>query len=242
MPRFFIEQKSLRGHGSIIVIEGADARHIGYSLRMKPGDKLIFCRDGTEYDSTITKISETMVVCDVNKSYPTESEPSIKLTLCQALPKSDKMEQIIQKSTELGAYRIVPFMSERCVIRPNRQGAERKLERYNRIAEEAAKQSGRGIIPEVAPIMSFEDMLAGISSDIRLICYENGGISISEAGIDDKKSVTVIVGAEGGFEQREVDKAKDAGCVPIWLGKRILRCETCPVAVTAVIMNLSGNL
>lgn len=240
MPRFFADENSVRGDD--IVITGGDARHIGYSLRMKIGDSITFVREGLEYSCRISAMTETEVTCHIENIAPSDCEPTIKLTLYQALPKSDKMELIIQKTAELGAYRIVPFISKRCVSRPDERSAEKKLARWRKISEEAAKQAGRGIIPEISPVLSFEEALRDMeSSEIKLICYENGGSALSEAGIDSEKSVAVMIGSEGGFERTEVDKAAAAGAVPIWLGKRILRCETCPIAVTSVIMSLSDN-
>lgn len=239
MPRFFADENSVSGN--VIHIMGADARHISYSLRMRIGDNITFCREGNEMLCRISSITETDVFCDIIETVPSDVEPSVKLTIYQALPKSDKMELIIQKMVELGAYRIVPFISKRCISRPDGKSAAKKHERWQRIAEEAAKQAGRGIIPEVAPIMDMSEALAECNTDIKLICYENGGSSLSEAGITADKSISVMIGSEGGFERSEVEAAADKGFSPIWLGKRILRCETCPIAVTSVIMNLSGN-
>ncbi|MBQ8568376.1 MAG: 16S rRNA (uracil(1498)-N(3))-methyltransferase [Oscillospiraceae bacterium] len=241
MPRFFAEENNISENS--IHITGSDARHISYSLRMKKGERITFCREGTEYLCTITDITETDVYCHIDETLPSDCEPDVRLTIYQALPKSDKMELIIQKTVELGAFRIVPFISKRCVSRPDDKSAAKKQLRWQRIAEEAAKQSGRGIIPRVSPILSFEDMLKELEQNKKkLICYENGGISLTEADISDKCSdIAVVIGAEGGFERAEVDKASEKGAVPIWLGKRILRCETCPIAVTSVIMSMTGN-
>ncbi len=112
-----------------------------------------------------------------------------------------------------------------------------------KISEEAAKQSGRGIIPVISPLLSFDEAIEDTkSSELRLICYENGGKRLSETVIPSSKSISVIIGSEGGFERGEADKAAADGIVPVWLGERILRCETCPIAVTAIIMNLTGNI
>lgn len=240
MPRFFTADVS----GNSIITTGEDARHIGYSLRMKPGDEIIFCNSGTEYICRITEITADHVVSGIIGTRPTESEPTVFLTLYQAYPKSDKLELIVQKAVELGVSRIVPFTSKRCVAKPPAdKGGAKRTERLNRIALEAAKQSGRGIVPEVAPPMTFGEAIGDMKrSEIRLFCYENGGMRISEAGIDSKKSVAVMVGSEGGFDRDEAEAAENAGAKSIWLGRRILRCETCPIAVSAIIMQLSGNM
>ncbi|MCD7731538.1 MAG: 16S rRNA (uracil(1498)-N(3))-methyltransferase [Oscillospiraceae bacterium] len=239
MPRFFIDSEPT----DFITVTGSDARHIGYSLRMKNGDSIIFCRMGTDYFCTITEMTESSVTCRIDRSEPSKCEPNISLTLYQAFPKQDKFEQIIQKTVELGIVRIVPFISNRCVSRPNKADFAKKLERFQRISEEAAKQSGRGIIPEIAPILSLEEAIEDMNGcSLKLICYENGGEKLSSLNLEKHKSIGIMIGSEGGFERSEVEKAVSSGAVPIWLGERILRCETCPVAMTAVIMNLTDNM
>ncbi|MGN0604646.1 MAG: RsmE family RNA methyltransferase [Oscillospiraceae bacterium] len=239
MPRFFIDHEPT----DYINVEGADARHIGYSLRMKVGDELTFCRTGTDYICEIEEMTEQSVLCRVKSTEPSKCEPSLKLTIYQAFPKQDKFEQIIQKVTELGAVRIVPFLSRRCVSRPDKKDFAKKRERFMRIAEEAAKQSGRGIIPEIGELLSFEEAVRDmVSSQIKLICYENGGEKLADIDFAAADTAAVMIGSEGGFERIEVEKTVENGAKPIWLGERILRCETCPIAVTAIIMNLSGNM
>ena len=239
MPRFFTDAVN----SDTITVTGDDARHIGRSLRMKIGDDITFCNSGIDYQCRIDSITDCEVVCSVAESFPTKSEPSIMLTLYQALPKQDKLELIIQKTAELGVSRIVPFLSKRCVSRPDKKEFDKKLERLQKISLEAAKQAGRGVVPEIAPLMTFDEAVSDmLSSDIKIICYENEGNRLSDTGIDSSKSVAVMIGSEGGFERGEVDKAVSMGAVPVWLGRRILRCETCPIAVSAIIMNLSGNM
>ena len=239
MPRFFIDHEPT----DYINVEGADARHIGYSLRMKVGDELTFCRTGTDYICEIEEMTENTVLCRVKSTEPSKCEPSLRLTIYQAFPKQDKFEQIIQKVTELGAVRIVPFLSRRCVSRPDKKDFAKKRERFMRIAEEAAKQSGRGIIPEIGELLSFDEAVRDmVSSQIKLICYENGGEKLADIDFAAADTAAVMIGSEGGFERAEVEKAVENGAKPIWLGERILRCETCPIAVTAIIMNLSGNM
>ncbi len=238
MPRFFTDKPA----SDIITVTGSDARHIGYSLRMKKGDPITFCHMGTDYLCRIEEMTGDEVVCRVEKTEQSRSEPTVKLTLYQAYPKQDKLEQIIQKTVELGVPRIVPFISARCVSRPDERSAAKKLDRLRRIAEEAAKQSGRGVIPEVSDITDFRAALEDMKkNDIKLFCYENGGARLSDIAFPNSGSIGLMIGSEGGFERSEADAAEQAGAVRIWLGERILRCETCPVAVTAVIMNLTGN-
>lgn len=238
MPRFFTDKPA----NGVITVTGSDARHIGYSLRMKKGDPITFCHMGTDYLCRIEEMTGDEVVCRVEKTEQSRSEPTVRLTLYQAYPKQDKLEQIIQKTVELGVSRIVPFISARCVSRPDERSAGKKLDRLRRIAEEAAKQSGRGVIPEISDITDFRAALEDMrGNDIKLFCYENGGRRLSDIALPKSGSIGLMIGSEGGFERSEADAAEQAGAVRIWLGERILRCETCPVAVTAVIMNLTGN-
>lgn len=239
MPRFFTEAPA----SGFITVTGSDAHHIGYSLRMKKGEELTFCNSGTDYSCVIESISESEVICRVVASEPSRSEPSVEITLYQAYPKQDKLELIIQKTTELGITRIVPFISSRCVARPDEKSYRKKQERMQKIAEEAAKQSGRGIVPEIAPLMTMKQALKDMEkSQLRLFCYENGGRKLSEIPVSEAGSIAVMIGSEGGFERGEAEAAEEVGAVQIWLGERILRCETCPIAVTAILMNLTGNM
>ena len=247
MPRFFTDSPA----DDIITVRGSDASHISLSLRMKPGEKITFCHSGMDYNCAIDNITAEEVSCRVESISPAVSEPTVQLTIYQAYPKQDKLEHIIQKTTELGAVRIVPFISSRCVARPDKASFEKKLPRLKKIAEEAAKQSGRGMIPEVAQLMTFSEAVEDLKkNDLSLICYENGGEKLSTVSFPEgggnagkgKGSIGVMIGSEGGFERSEADAAVNAGAVSIWLGERILRCETCPVAVTAIIMNLTGNM
>lgn len=241
MPRFFIEESALNEEK--IIVTGPDAVHIGRSLRMKTGEEIIFCRRGTEYKTVIERITAEEVYCRITEKSPSMAEPDMRLTVYQALPKLDKAELIIQKCTELGAAEIVFFLSRRCVSRPDERSAEKKLERWKKIAEEAAKQSGRGMIPEIKGILSFEEAVLSLcEKEAALFCYENGGKRLSEISFSGISSCGVMIGSEGGFDRDEEQTACEKGAVPIWLGKRILRCETCPIAVTAIIMNISGNL
>lgn len=241
MPRFFIDESAL--NGDIITITGGDAVHIGRSLRMKTGDSITFCREGIDFESVIEKMTSDEVYCRVIEKIPSSSEPKLRLTIYQALPKQDKPELIIQKCTELGAARIVFFISKRCVSRPDEKSAEKKLMRWRKIAEEAAKQSGRGNIPEICGIMSFDEAVKDLcENEISLLCYENGGERLSEIDFSGKTTCGVMIGAEGGFDRTEADICCENGAVPIWLGKRILRCETCPIAVTAMIMMSAGEV
>ena len=240
MPRFFVPE----AFDDFITVKDGDARHISYSLRMAVGDDITLCNGGKDYFCKIERFDGDSVVCRVLRSEQSRSEPDIFLTLYQAFPKGDKFETIIQKSVELGASRIVPVMTKRCIARPDERSFAKKLSRYQKICEEAAKQSGRGIIPEVTEIIGFDKAVdEAKNADLPLICYEReGGKRFKDISFEDKKTVSLFIGSEGGFDCSEAEKAINSGLIPIWLGERILRCETAPTAAISIIMNLSGNI
>lgn len=239
MPRFFSSEAPIEG---IINLYGDDARHIGRSLRMRLGDIITVCFDKTDYSCKILKISDEVINLEVLESAPSQ-EPSIELTLYQAVPKLDKLELIVQKATELGAVRIVPVMTSRCVSRPDAKQFAKKRERLERIALEAAKQSGRGIIPEILDIISFDECVNEMKAlDLGLICYEKGGKPLGDFKYPENGKIGVLIGSEGGFDEKEAQMCEEAGISPVWLGTRILRCETAPIAAISIIMNLTGNM
>lgn len=240
MPRFFIRRDQIEG--DTLRLLGEDAHHVARSLRMAVGDEITVCdMQGTEYTCKIVSFADDREVCArILSKKDAENELPFRVTLFQALPKGDKLDTVIQKSVECGVCEIIPFESERCVVRVKADAEERKTERRARIAEEAAKQSGRSLLPIVRPTVSFEEMLArAAQSDLCLFCYEGDGTRplgelLSEwrdalRGEKGDFSVSLIIGSEGGFSQREVQEAKNAGMMPIGLGKRILRTETAPI-------------
>lgn len=240
MPRFFaneIDEENMK-------ITGSDARHIGYSLRMKCGEELTVCCCGIDYRCVIRSITGDEVYLDVIGKQRCAAEPNIEVMLFQAVPKLDKLEFIIQKSVELGVSRIVPVLMRRCISRPDGRDFEKKLNRLNKIAEEAAKQSGRGIIPEVAPIVSYKKALEMMSElDKTILLYEEeGGCSFGEVGFDGVKTIGVLVGSEGGFDGEEAEAAVNLGAERVWLGKRVLRCETAPITALSILMFLTNNM
>ena len=231
MARFFVTKDKIVE--SSIYIEGADAHHIARSLRMAEGDEAIVCDgEGGEYRCTLERIRDDQCVCRIIESLDTKTESPMEITLCMAYPKGDKLEVVIQKAVELGASRIIPFESSRCIKRPKAEKAEKQTARLERIAEEAAKQCGRSRIPTVTQPMSYQQMLReATGSTISLFCYENeDGLTVKDIikGKERPESVAVIVGSEGGFSREEVEEAKACGCISVSLGNRILRCETAP--------------
>lgn len=238
MPRFFKQSIDVDN----IVIDGDDARHIGRSLRMKCGEEITVCCCEIDYNCVIRSFSDSEVYLDLVDSAPCAAEPDIDVTLFQAVPKLDKLEFIIQKAVELGVNRIVPVLSRRCISRPDEKDFAKKLDRLNKIAEGAAKQSGRGIIPEVMPIISYKNAVLQMKElDSCIILYENGGKSFDEIEFEGKKSIGIVIGSEGGFDEQEVELAVNAGAESVWLGNRILRCETAPITALSILMFLTKN-
>ena len=238
MPRFFIEQDQIQEENNIINIVGDDAHHIARSLRMAVGDSVIVCdMQGNEYDCSIERFEDDRLVelCIRNKK-PPQNEPPCRIALFQALPKADKLDTVIQKAVECGASAIIPFESERCVVKAKADAEGRKTERRARIAAEAAKQCGRSLLPAVSRTVSFADMLSLASEyDIVLFCYEGEGTLplgriLSEKMVRNSSgsypSVAIIIGSEGGFSPKEVQAALDKNMICTGLGKRILRTET----------------
>ncbi len=240
MPRFFVEQ----GGTEEIVITGEDARHIGRSLRMRVGEALTVCAEGIDYDCEITRITDSEVYLHPVKITPCAAEPTVKVTLYQAVPKQDKLAEIVQKAVELGVTEIVPVLTARCVARPSKADFEKKRERLQKIAHAAAKQSGRGIIPEVASLMTWKEALASMQAqDLSVMLYEEqGGVRFGEVPLAGKEHIGLFIGSEGGISEEEAAQAVEAGLHRVWLGKRILRCETAPTAAVSVLMYLTGNL
>lgn len=242
MPRFFVERFNIT-EDKFIAIPAPDAVHIGRSLRMRLGDNITVCCEGYEYDCKILTISDSSVECEVLSKARGEGEPTVSVTLFQAMPKSDKLEFIVQKATELGVSKIVPVITERCISRPNKKGFDKKLARLNKIALEAAKQCGRCIIPTVEQPVKFSEMEKLVKSfDKKLFCYEKGGVNLKTCGLDSVENIAVLIGCEGGFSESEAAECENMGFAAISLGSRILRCETAPVSALSIIMNLTDNM
>ncbi|MDD2417846.1 MAG: RsmE family RNA methyltransferase [Oscillospiraceae bacterium] len=243
MPRFFTDFSG----GDIAVIKGEDAVHIRRSLRLRIGDNLTLCDGrGSDYFCDIKAFDGDEVVLKVLYQKPSTCEPSIEVILYQGLPKGDKLELIIQKAVELGVTKIIPVEMARSIVRISGSSDkfEKKLRRLQKISDEAAGQSGRGILPRVEAPMSFRQALnmMGEEGTPIIAFYEGGGQRISELISNQTKRLSVIIGPEGGFEPSEIEQLTDIGASVATLGKRILRCETAPIAALAVIMALTGNL
>ena len=225
-------------------LTGEDAAHIAKSLRMKAGEKLTLCTpDGRRHDCEIAAVSPDAVAVRILHSTVCEQEPTVRVSLYVALMKGDKLDDVIQKAVELGAYEITPFISARCISRPDDKSLIKKQLRWQKIADSAASQSRRGILPKVNPCIDIREIPQAASGcDCALVCYECGGAPLREIIPADAKSVAVITGAEGGFEEEEIGALKAAGVAAATLGKRILRAQTAPIAALCAAMLITGNL
>ena len=241
MPRFFMAGTNILG--GMAIMKGRDAEHVRV-LRLRPGEDMIICDgQGTDYKCRLVKADKEQVEAEVVEVVRCPAEPSVKVTVLCGLPKGDKTDYIIQKSVEAGAEEILFFNSDRCVARPDKP--EKKLERWQRIAEEAAKQSGRGIIPQVGWAGDFAGALdVAVKKELGLFMYETGerealnDVLGANPGI---ASAAIITGPEGGFAQFEADLARIAGLHICSMGERILRCETAPVVALTAVMSARGN-
>lgn len=240
MPRFF-KSMSPAAVGDTVVIDGQDAVHIRRSLRLREGDDVLLC-DGrsTEYDTVISSFENDAVVLTVQAVRPSAAEPTLKITLFQGLPKSDKLEWIIQKSVELGVCDIVPMELSRSIAKIGDK-ADKKLARWQAIADEAAGQSGRGILPQVHAPVSLTKAIEMMGDVPTIVCYEGGGVPFCDLVKPDMTALNIVIGPEGGIAPDEIERLVEAGGVTATLGKRILRCETAPVAVIAAAMAITGN-
>ncbi|MBQ8719753.1 MAG: 16S rRNA (uracil(1498)-N(3))-methyltransferase [Clostridia bacterium] len=231
MPKFFVESQAISS--DTITILPPDAHHIARSLRMAVGDKItVSDNTGVDYECELVEIRDEYAICRTLSASHSDAEPPIDITLYMAYPKSDKLETVVQKAVELGATAIVPFESSRCIKRPKEDREEKRCARLQRIATEAAKQCGRSRLPRVERTHSFGAAIsAAAKSDLALFCYEGGGESIRQLieGASGAKTVSVIVGSEGGFSPEEAALAREAGLSFATLGRRILRCETAPL-------------
>ena len=240
MQRFFVTPDQV-GEDKIR-IQGSDVNHMKNVLRMRPGEE-VMVSDGNnrQYRCRVEDYPEGEAVLAILKAGLVDTELPSRIYLFQGLPKQEKMELIVQKAVELGVCQVIPVQTRRCVVKLDAKKAAKKVQRWQQIAESAAKQAGRGYIPAVSEVMTFQEALAFSEAlDIRLIPYEladgmEGTRKILD-GIRPGQSVGIFIGPEGGFEKEEVSRAVEAGAMPITLGKRILRTETAGIAVLSILM------
>lgn len=245
MHRFFVDSENI--HEEEIVINGEDVKHIKGALRLEVGDKIeVSNKKGIDYKCRIGEINQGNIVCKILETYKSKGESDIDIVLYQGLPKSTKMELIIQKSTELGVKGIIPLATERCVVKINDKKKEKKkIERWSRIAEEAAKQSKRGIIPEISNVMNFKEAIEILKDeDMIIVPYESEEDIGIKAVLKERKSkkINIIIGPEGGFEASEIEALKEINARIVTLGPRILRTETAGFTTSALVLYELGDL
>lgn len=242
MTRFFVKPEALTG--DFLVLTGENAAHAKV-LRMKCGEKVIVCDgQGKECVCTISDVSVGQISLVVSEQMESTTEAAVKVSVYMAFAKGDKLEHVIQKATELGAFEIVAFPAARCVSKPDGKSISKKLERWQKIAAAAAEQSGRGCIPEVVVLDSYGDALAhAVKSDISILFYENERARTLSTALSEKPYATVslLTGPEGGLDASEVQQAINAGLQVCTLGKRILRCETAPLCALSAVMYDAGE-
>ena len=237
MPRFFIGEPVV---GTFRLV-GEDAAHIAKSLRMRLGETLTLCHDGVDYTCKIVDFEKNSVLVELVSVQSCEAEPKVAVTLFQGLPKGDKMDLIVQKAVEVGVSAIVPVVTKRCISRPDEKNLHKKVQRWQKIALEAAKQSGRGAVPQVLDVMDFSQAVAlGAQRETAILFYEGGGAPLKTL-LQQPKSVAIFIGPEGGFEEDEVKCAVEGGVSICSLGNRILRTETAAIVASALTVYESDS-
>ena len=247
MQSFFVRKEQLHTENKEIEILGDNFNHIKNVLRYNIGDKLnIVVENESKYLCMIKEITKETIICDIESRIDSNCEANIKIDIYQGLPKFDKMELIIQKSVELGANAIIPLKMKRCVVKIDEKSENKKIERWQKIAESAAKQSGRDIIPQIANVTKIDELAKRITQyDIVIVCYENEQKNKLKTELLQLKNnmkehpeikIAVVIGPEGGLEENEVELLKQNGAKIVTLGKRILRTETVALNVLGIIM------
>lgn len=245
MPKFFVKEEQIQEKQIIII--GQDVNHIKKVLRAKIGDEIQICnsQNGENFLCEIDELRDEKIICNIKEKMQEKVESNIEVTIFQGLPKADKMEYIIQKSVELGVYDITPVEMKRCVVKLNEKDKTKKIERWQKISEVAAKQCGRDIIPQINNVTNIKNICNSISKyDIVLVAYENEEINTLKIELEEIKKqnqknkikIGIVIGPEGGLEQEDVDHLKENGAKIITLGKRILRTETVALNVLSIIM------
>jgi len=242
MVRFFVSPEELNGDS--VVLTGENAQHAKV-LRLKAKEEVLVCDgEGRECLCVITGVSNGQLELAVLQQRESATEAAVRVSVYMAFPKADKLEHVIQKATELGAYEIVAFPSARCVSKPDEKSLKKKMERWQKIAASAAEQSGRGRIPQVRTLPSFAEALKqAANADKALMFYENEQAVTLKMALTSGvyKTVSLLTGPEGGLEEREVVQAREAGLQVCTLGKRILRCETAPLCALSAVMYDAGE-
>ncbi|MDP4091863.1 MAG: 16S rRNA (uracil(1498)-N(3))-methyltransferase [Bacillota bacterium] len=244
MPRFFVNPGNI--YTDKIIITGEDFNHIKNVLRLRKGEELVICDGaGKDFRTRLEYFDANSVVLCPIESWKTQTEPPVGITLFQGLPKSDKMDFIIQKSVELGVNRVVPVITERTVVKlGNKPDIDKKVSRWQKISLEAAKQCNRGIIPHIdEPVIFKEALLKAQENDLNIIPFEKENITpLRKSLIPDCRKISFFIGPEGGFSDKEIEDAVNKNVIPVTLGPRILRTETAGIVVLSILMYELGDL
>ena len=242
MTRFFVTPEELTPE--FLVLTGENAQHAKV-LRLKNGEEVLVCDgQGNECLCTISDVSPGQISLVVKNRLESESEARVRASVYMAFSKGDKLEHVIQKATELGAYEIVAFPSSRCVSRPDDKSLKKKLERWQKIAASASEQSGRGRIPEVLALSSYKEaLIRAAQADKAILFYENERATTLRMALEAGayQTISLLTGPEGGLEEKEVAQAMEVGLQVCTLGRRILRCETAPLCALSAVMYASGE-
>ena len=241
MVRFFVNPEDLTFEK--VLLTGENAQHAKV-LRLKAGEEVLLCDgQGNEAVCIVEEMDAKQLVVSVNTRRESTTEAAVRVSVYMAFPKADKLEHVIQKATELGAYEIVAFPSARCISKPDEKSLGKKIERWQKIAASAAEQSGRGRVPQVLTLPSYKAALErAAQADKALLFYENEkATTLKMALAGEYQSVSLLTGPEGGLEESEVKQAMDAGLQVCTLGSRILRCETAPLCALSAVMYDSGE-
>jgi 16S rRNA (uracil1498-N3)-methyltransferase len=242
MPRIYIPPERIGGEG--IALQSREARYILVVLRLAPGDEVtVFDGEGREYRTALFDDYEGGVYLSIQEELNPERESPVRITLGQGLLKGEKMKFVIQKATELGVDRIIPLVSSRSIPLVEGERETLRIERWRRISQEAAKQCGRTVVPEVAPIQELGDFFSQ-GEGTRIILWEGEPTPLREVieKIDPKGGITLLIGPEGGFSEREVSMAQTSGFLVAGLGQRILRAETASLSVLSILQHRFGDL
>lgn len=242
MSRFFVPRENIKE--DTIIINSDDVSHISRVLRLTTGDEIICCDgQGNDYEASICEISKKEVICKILTKTKAETEPNISVTLIQGIPKASKMDYIIQKTTELGISEIYPCSLSRCVSKVD---GDKKTERWQKIAQEASKQSGRGIVPTVHDPINIKQAIDVLKdADIAFVpyeCQEDSFLKPVLTANKNVKTVAFLIGPEGGFDKSEIELLENSGINIVTLGKRILRTETAGEAVLSMVMYEIGDI
>jgi 16S rRNA (uracil1498-N3)-methyltransferase len=244
MSRFYVPTPQIEK--GMLRVEGNEVKHIRRVLRLKAGDEIIvFDSLGKEYEGTIIEETTSSVVIKIQNIFLSKRDSPLDVTLAQSLLKGEKMDYLIQKATELGVKEIIPFFSSRSVPLLEKSGRLKRHHRWGRIAIEASKQCGRGVVPKIEPLQDYSEMLQLASpGSLRLILWEREGGQLKEVleRSKEKTRIFFIIGPEGGFSQEEVEEAKRAGFIPVTLGRRILRAETASLCLLSILQYEQGDI